>query len=235
VRFEIEKKNRNQLIVIISLLVSFILLLPILYNFKLVLGIGYYHNNNDFNNDLVGGTGGLNINFDLVLTIDDRYTGTVNFDTISSGSVDQIGIISISYTIYKDSQILVPYSNSFDPPINVFQRTHNNLNCEKDNIIKCQGTATVKFLVGTVEQEEVINFELRIIITLSSVEIEYTWDVIIVWLQIFEYIVIFALILILVKIIRRIKFDKQYTEDMKKEDEEFFDNIRKNIEREKTL
>jgi len=210
-------------------------LLPLLYNLRIILGIGYYNINNDFNHDLVGGTGGLNIDFDLTLTEDDRYTGVVNFNTISSGSVDAIGIISIVYNIYSDSQTIAFYTNSFDPPRIVLRRTHNNLHCERDNEIKCEGTATVRFMVGAVEQEEIINFELSVIITLSSTEIEYSWDVMIVWLQIFDYIVIFALILLLARTVRRIKFDKEYTEEMRKEDEEFFENIRKKIEKENTV
>ena len=208
-------------------------MLPLLYNLTQLLGIGHYNISDDFNNDLGGGTGGLSINFDLTLTVDDRYTGVINFNTISSGSVSAIGIISIVYNIYKDSQTLAFYTNSFDPPRIMLRRTHNSLNCERDNQIKCEGTATVRFLVGAVEQEEVINFELSVIITISSIEIEYSWDVMVVWLQIFDYIVIIALILLLARAIRRIKFEKQYTEEMRKEDEEFFENIRKNIEKEK--
>ncbi|MFX0147640.1 MAG: hypothetical protein ACFE8E_07800 [Candidatus Hodarchaeota archaeon] len=231
VGFKIDKKNKNQLIIISVLLVSFILLLPVIYNFRLIFGIGHYNINNNFNNDLVGGTGGLNVDFDLLITDDDRYTGTINFNTISSGSVDAIGIISITYNIYRNTQTIAYYTNSFDPPRIELRRVHNSLHCERENEIKCEGTATVRFLVGAVEQEEVINFELSIIIMLSSLEIEYSWDVMVVWLQVFDYVVIFCLILILIRNIRRIKFEKQYTEEMRKEDEEFW----KKIEKEKTL
>ena len=198
-----------------------------------MLGIGHYNTNMNFNHSFTEGTGGLNIEFDLDLTSDDRYRGTVTCKTISSGSVQRIGIISVSYNIYRDVQLIDQFIRSYDPPVITFQKTHINLRCEK-SALKCIGTANVKFLAGGIEQEEMIDFELSIIPTVSSAEISYNWRIVEIWVQILDYIAIVVLILFLAKIIRSIRFDKWYTEEQKKEDEEFFEKMREYVRNKKT-
>ncbi len=222
--FEIEKKYRYKLIVIVILLASCIFLIPVLNNLTDL--IGHYNTNKDFNISLSGGTGGLNIDFDIDLTSDDRYTGIITCRTISSGSVQRIGIISISYNIYRDVQLIVHFEDSYSTPIITFQKTHINLRGERNSELKCIGTANVKFLVGEIEQEEIIDFDLSILITVSSGDISYFWRIAEIWLLIFDAIAITVLILILAKVIRRIRFEKWYTEEHKKEDEEFFKKVR---------
>jgi len=222
--FEIEKKNRNKLIVVVILLASCIFLIPFLNNLTDL--IGHYNTNKDFNISLSGGTGGLNVDFDLDLTSDDRYTGIITCRTISSGSVQRIGIINISYGIYKEVQLINYVANSYGTPIIMFQKTHINLRCEKNSALKCIGTANVKFLVGGIEQELAIDFDLSILITVSSGDISYFWRIAEIWLLVFDAIAIIVLILILAKVIRRIKFEKWYTEEHRKEDEEFFKKVR---------
>lgn len=229
VGFEIEKKKRYKLIGVVILLASCILLIPILNNLREVLGIGHYNTNNNFNIPLSGGTGGLNVDFNLDLTSDDRHTGTITCRTISSGSVQPIGIVYISYNIYRDVQLIVHFVESFSTPRISFQRTHINLRGERNNELKCIGTANVKFLVGGIEQEETIDFDLSVIITVSSGDISYYWGIAQIWLLIIDGIAIVVVIIILAKLIRSIQFDKWYTEEHKKEDEEFFEKIREYI------
>ncbi|MFX1234352.1 MAG: hypothetical protein ACFFBY_07285 [Promethearchaeota archaeon] len=211
------------------------MLLPVLYNLSELLNLGNYSKTEDYNIDLGAGTGGINADFLLGLTYDDRYRGTITFNVHSTGSVGTIGITSIDYDIKANGQTKAHYDNNFNPPRLSFQNTHNNLNLDKDDVVTCEGSAMVRFLVGGIEQDTVIFFENDIIITISSFEIEYTWDIVEIWLQIFDYIAIFASVIFLARTIRIIKFEKEYTEDMRKDDEEFFEKIRKNIEKEKTL
>ncbi|MFX0026312.1 MAG: hypothetical protein ACFE8M_07840 [Candidatus Hermodarchaeota archaeon] len=227
--FEIEKKKRNKLIAVVVLLVSCILLMPVLNDFTAALGLGHYNTNNNFNISFSGGTGGLHVDFDLQLTSDERHTGTITCRTISSGSVQQIGITYISYTISRETQPMDHFTNSYDPPLISFQRTHINLRCYKDSEIRCTGSANVKFLVGEIEQEGIIDFVLSITITFSSGESSYYWRIAEVWLVILDAIGIIVLIITLAKIIRGIQFDKWYTEEHRKEDEEFFEKIRQNL------
>ena len=215
-------------------MVTCIALLPVFNNFREVLGIGHYNTNMNFNHSFTEGTGGLNIEFDLDLTSDDRYRGTVTCKTISSGSVQRIGIISISYNIYRDVQLIGQFDRSYGTPIISLQKTHMILRCYKDSEIVCRGTANVKFLVGGIEQEVSIEFELMLLITISSGDISYHWNVAEVLLQILDGIVIVVLVLILAKVIRHIRFDKWYTEEHKKEDEEFFEKMREYVRNKKT-
>lgn len=229
VGFEIEKKKRNKLIAVVILLASCILLIPILTNITEALGIGHYNTNNDFNISLSGGTGGLNVDFDLDLISDNRHTGTITCRTISSGSVQPIGIVYISYNIYREVQILDHFHDSYSTPRISFQKTHINLQGERNSELKCIGTANVKFLVGGIEQEETIDFDLSTIITVSSGDISYYWGIAQIWLLILDGIAIVVVVIILAKVIRSIQFDKWYTDEMKNEDEEFFEKVREYV------
>lgn len=212
------------------MLASSIILLPIIYNLSELLGIGNYKDSKDYSDNLGVGTGGINTNFILSLTGWDRYRGTVIFNVISSGSVEEIGITNIDYNIYKGSLIMAHYDNSFSVPRLSFENAHT-LNLDKNDEVICQGNVVIEFLVGGIAQQTAQSFELPIIITISSAEIDYTWNITKIWLQIFDYIVIFALALLLIKVISSIKFEKQYTPEMRKDDEEFFERIKENIEK----
>jgi len=217
-------------------LVTSIVLLPVFNNFREVLGIGNYNTNKDFNISLSGGAGGLNVDFDLDLTSDDKYTAKLDLNVISTGSVEKIGIISIKYYFYRELQLIDQFTPpSYSTPIISLQKTHINLHCYKNNEILLSGEASVKFLVGGIEQEELIEFELSIIITVSSADISYYWNVAEVWLQILDGIVILVIILILANLIRHIRFEKWYTEDHKKDDEEFFEKMREFVREKKKV
>ncbi|MFX1496737.1 MAG: hypothetical protein ACFFBH_04350 [Promethearchaeota archaeon] len=197
------------------------------------MGIGTYNDNEDFSDNLGVGSGGVNVNFIVSLTGYDKYRGTVIFNVISSGSVEKIGITDINYNIYKGTQTIATYDNNYIIPKLSYQKDHN-LNLAKNDEVICQGNVIIKFLVGGIEQQVAKSFELAIRITISSAEIDYTWDVTEIWLQVFDYIAIAALVLFLIKVISSIKFEKQYTPEMKKEDEEFFEKIKESLERERT-
>jgi hypothetical protein len=73
-----------------------------------------------------------------------------------------------------------------------------------------------------------------IFITVSSGDISYNWNIAEIWLQVADGIVIAILIIILARFIRQIRFEKWYTEDHKKEDEEFFEKMREYVREKKT-
>ncbi|MFW9947536.1 MAG: hypothetical protein ACFFDX_12000 [Candidatus Odinarchaeota archaeon] len=216
-------------------MVACIALLPVFNNFREVLGVGHYNTNMDFNHSFIEGTGGLNIEFDLTLTVDDRHTANLYFNVISTGSVGIIGITSIEYYIYRDtiSQQIIARNYDYDPPITSLYKNHVNLRCYKYNEIYLYGEAFVKFLVGGIEQQVSIEFELMLLITVSSGDVSYFWNLAEVWLQVIDGIVIAVLVIVLARLIRHLRFDKWYTEEHRKEDEEFFEKMREYVRKKK--
>ncbi|MFX0020455.1 MAG: hypothetical protein ACFFAK_02965 [Promethearchaeota archaeon] len=73
-----------------------------------------------------------------------------------------------------------------------------------------------------------------IIITVSSADVSYFWNLTEVWLQVIDGIVITVLVIVLARVIGHIRFDKWYTEDHKKEDDEFFEKMREYVKDKKT-
>jgi len=217
-------------------LATSIALIPVFNNFREVIGIGHYNANVNFNHSFSEGTGGLNVEFDLVLASNYKYTANLDFNVISTGSVGTIGITSIEYDIYRFfiSQTLISRDFSYDPPRNSLHTNHFNLILERDNEIYLSGEAFVKFLVEGVEQEVSIEFEIMILITLSSGDVSYVWNLAEVWLVVIDGIIITVLVIVLARTIRHIKFDKWYTEEHKKEDEEFFEKMREYVRDKKT-
>ena len=177
-----------------------------------------------------------NVEFDLILASNYKYTADLDFNVISTGSVQIIGITSIEYSIYRFfiSQTLIYRLYSYDPPISSLHRNHINLILERDNEIYLSGEAFVKFLAGGVEQEVLIEFELMIFITLSSGDVSYFWNLAEVWLVVIDGIIITVLVIVLGRSIRHIRFNKWYTEDHKKEDDEFFEKMREYVQDKKT-
>jgi len=217
-------------------LVTSIALIPVFNNFREVLGIGHYNTNIDFNHSFVGGTGGLNIEFDLFLDSNYKYTANLDFNVISTGSVEKIGITLIDYIIYRFfiSQPLTTRHYTYDPPIITLHKNHINLILEKNNEIYLSGEAFVKFLIGGVEQEEKIEFDLMILITVSSGDVSYFWNLAEIWLVVIDGIIITVLVVVLARTIGHVRFDKWYTEEHKKEDEEFFEKMREYVRDKKT-
>ncbi|MGB5912416.1 MAG: hypothetical protein WBH31_14595 [Promethearchaeia archaeon] len=217
-------------------MVTSIALLPVFNNFREVIGIGHYNANINFNHSFIEGTGALNVEFDLVLASNYRYTANLDFNVISTGSVGTIGITSIEYYIYRFflSQTLISRFFSYDPPRNSLHTSHINLVLERNNEIYLSGEAFVKFLVEGVEQEVSIEFELMILITLSSGDVSYFWNLAEVWLLVIDGIIITVLVVVLARSIGHIRFEKWYTEEHKKEDEEFFEKMREYVRDKKT-
>ncbi len=209
-------------------MVTSIVLLPVFNNFREVIGIGHYNTNRNFNHSFIEGTGDLNVEFDLILASNYKYTANLDFNVISTGSVQIIGITRIDYVIYRFflSQPLTTRHYDYDPPIISLHKNHVNLILERDNEIYLSGEAFVKFLVGGVEQEVPIEFELMILITLSSGDVSYFWNLAEVWLLVIDGIIITVLVILLGRSIRHIRFEKWYTEEHRKEDEAFFEKMR---------
>jgi hypothetical protein len=189
----------------------------------------------DFNHSFTQGTGGVNVNLYLELTQDDRYIAKVNFNTISTGSIEPVGVVHIEYIIYKNEDAEIYVNQTFGTPANSIGKIHYNLQCEKLDVVTCTGEANIRFLENSIEKEVSINYLLSTVIATTSVEISNNWFVISMWLIFFDFGVIGYLVIVIAKTIRRIQFDKWYTEEHKKTDEEFFKKIRKRLEEEDNI
>lgn len=227
--------KKFQIFIFISLIIFCLVLIPVIHNIVDVLGLGRYNLNQDFNHSFTQGTGGVNVNFYLEITQEDRYIVKVDFNTISTGSIDPVGVVQLDYAIYKNDDAEIYVNQTFSTPSNSIVKTHYNLQCEKFDVVTCTGGANIRFLENSIEKEVSIDYVLSTVITTTSVEISNNWFVISMWLLVFDFGVIGYLVVLIAKTIRRIQFDKWYTEEHKKTDEEFFKKIRKRLEEEDNI
>ncbi len=227
--------KKFQVIIAIFLIILCLSLIPVIHNIVDVLGLGRYNLNQDFNHSFTQGTGGVNIHLYLELTQDDRYIAKVNFNTISTGSIDPVGIVHLEYSIYKNEDAEIYLNQTLVTPTNSIAKIHYNLQCAKFDVITCTGEVNIRFLENSIEKEVSIDYVLSVVITTTSVEISNNWFVISMWLLVLDFGIVGYLVVIIAKTIRRIQFDKWYTEEHKKTDEAFFKKIRKRLEEEDNI
>ena len=227
--------KKLQILIVISLIIFCIILIPVIHNIVDILGLGRYNLYQDFDHSFTQGTGGVNVNFYLELTQDDRYIAKVNFNTISTGSIEPVGILHLEYSIYKNEDAEFYVNQTLGTPENSIGKIHYNLKCEKFDVITCTGDANIRFLENSIEKEVSIDYVLSAVITFTSVEISNNWFIISMWLILLDCGIMGYLVIVLAKTIRRIQFEKWYTEDHKKTDEAFFKKIRKRIEEEDNI
>ena len=220
---KVKKSVKISFIALIIFLIALIAFIPVLFNYKQILGIGYFNFKKNFISDYPEGSVGIEININLDYWQDTRCRGVVKVQTISSGNVQVHGVTHIQYEIGVDdrsnfiNEIVDPaaqsWSNSFI--IDVFE----------DDNMTCTGIAEVNFSIGGLDQISVLNFDMDYVIPMNVGDIFYVYDLPFIWISFFYFVFLFVVVHFVLKKYRYIKFEYYYTEDMKKRDKKFFKYI----------
>jgi hypothetical protein len=195
-----------------------------MFNFRRFFRIGIYDIDDDFLINYSDGSGGINVHMQLVYEVNSRYTINTYFNAISSGDVENNGIIFLNMTYYRNSEPHFPSVLSFDP----FTETYSkNINIElgKDINFSCSGFSELQIVSEGIPQNEDIDFQLTFFIPLSRsdfIQIDLN-----IYALFFLYFFLYLIIPIILLIIFKPSLGLKYREEDMKKDEQFLGYIQK--------
>ena len=220
-------KEKLKILVYSIILVVYILGFVLLFNYKTILGIGYYHNEKNFTTTYSGGSGGLNVKiFARHIQYNDHEYG-IEITPFSTPDSHLMGITYLDYRLAAgtvDKRILatnysipVPtYSLGYGAPIRTKLFQNNNLTCK--------GFADVVFKVDNIDETYRISFEIGVIIKLDGDAINYN-EIALIWVNVIYLTCTLIPLGLLFKSIKKFKFLKWYSDDIRDRDELFHEKL----------
>lgn len=221
---KIKKSDIYSFIFVIILLIGLISFAPILFNIKLLNGIGYYNMEGSNVLDYPEGSVGIKTEVNIVYWQGDICYGTVSFHAISSGNITVHGITYVKYSIKADNAYYVDEEEIINPAAITWIENFR-ISLFRNQIISCIGSGAVNFSIDSLEQTGVIGFDISYIQPISVRDIFYTWDLPLIWISMFYFVFVIVVLSFVIKIFKSIKFDYTYTDEMRKQDEEFLNYI----------
>ena len=221
---KVKKSKIISFIFVFILFIGLIAFTPLILNIKRLNGIGYYNFEGSSFIDYPEGRVGINVEVNIVHWQGDICDGFVTFHTISSGNITVHGITHIEYSIRADDSFYVIVDESVNPVAKNWNRPFR-ISLFKDNNVSCTGSSEVNYSIDSLEKTDVINFVISYIIPINVREIFYTWDIPLMWVNMFYVVLIFVVLSFVINIYKSLKFDYLYTDEMRDMDEEYFNYI----------
>lgn len=221
---KVKKSKISAFIFVLILFIGLIALAPLIFNFKLLNGIGYYNFEGISVLDYPEGSVGIKTEVNIVHWQGDICNGIVSFHTISSGNITVHGITHIEYSIKANNALYAIVDENLSPVAKIWNKNFR-ISLFKDFNISCTGSGEVNFSIDSLEQTEIINFDISFIAPINVRDIFYVWDIPLMWINMFYIVLIFVVLSFVIKIYKSVKFDYLYTDEMRNMDEEFFNYI----------
>ncbi|MFX1357997.1 MAG: hypothetical protein ACFFA8_12035 [Promethearchaeota archaeon] len=213
-------------IIIILLISSFIYVTHI----KEMYRTGTFFKREYYDVSYSDGNGGITAELILNHNWYDSFYVYLRFTTTSNGDVESVGINSVNYSVFlNDDDYFEREDNLLAPELSYEYLFFAEL-VKKDEI-SCIGFVNVSFLVESVVQNEIIDFEINYIMPVSFSGIYYELDFPLYLLQFLLIILIAVSSLIIIKIIRSIILDRRITDKSQEKDEKFYSYVRSKIEK----
>ena len=206
---------------------TLIALIPITYFSRQIFGIGYYRDENNFDYTFSEGTGRLR----TALYIDfsqqyNRYLGNLIFETISTGSVGNIGITHYNYSVLLNGVEQSSYVHTYDPPATLRDSNFYPL-ANKDDNYTYRGIIRTTFLNSGIEMNQTAHFQLTVFILHGGEELTiYRADFTIMWLLVVLVISTIVVAGIAIGLGGHMKNLSRYKEEEKEKDDRFFEYLR---------
>lgn len=221
---KVKKSKISSFIFVLILFIGLIAVAPLIFNIKLLNGIGYYNFEGSNVLNYPEGSVGVKTEVNIVHWQGDICNGLVSFHTFSIGNITVHGITHIEYSIKANNAIYSIIDENVNPVAKVWNRNFR-ISLFKDFNVSCRGSGEVNFSIDSLEQTDVINFDISYIIPMNVRDIFYVWDIPLMWVYMFYIVLIFVVLSFIIKIYKSIKFDYLYTDEMKRVDEEYFNYI----------
>ena len=221
---KVKKSDIYSFIFVMILLIGLIAFAPILFNIKPLNGIGYYNMEESNVLDYPEGSVGIKTEVNIIHWQGDICLGTVSFHAISSGNITVHGITYVEYSIKTDNAFYADVDEIINPAAIAWNKDFR-ISLFKNQNVSCSGSGVVNFSIDSLEQSGVIHFYISYVQPISVRDIFYAWDLPLIWISMFYFVFIIVVLSFIIKIFKSIKFDYTYTEEMRRQDEEFLNYV----------
>ena len=220
-------KEKLKILVYSIILVVYILGFVLIFNYKTIFGIGYYHNDKNFTTTYSGGTGGVDLEiYALHIGALDHYYG-IEITAFSSTDSHLEGISYLDYRI-TTSVTKKLLATNYSSPITTyyicyFPRLTTKLK-QNDNLT-CKGFADIVFKVNDINEMHRISFEISIIITMDGEAINYDYGNLSTWINVIYLSCTAIPLALLLRSVKSLRFLKWYSDDIRERDELFHSKL----------
>ena len=228
------KKGILKVVIYSILLVSYILGFVAVFNSRQILGIGFYDGNKNFTTDINGNSCGLKVELYAHYHSGANHYYGYKMTAFSSGDVGLVGISNMSFRLETNSSLKQVVDRSLNPPriSYAFDSEPATTNLNKNDNLTIKGYANVIFKVNNVNETQKISINIGIIIKYDGGEIFYFWDLLVIWLEVI-YLALTAIpFTLLYRSIKKMRFEKWYSEELQYRDENFLNKLEKKKKRE---
>ncbi len=201
------------------------------FNFEDYFSIGYYRTDKDYRIAYSDGYGEMNMDIQLELSRQYRYSYYLSCYFSSGEDVEIVGMTHMNYTISAGGSFVSYRVDDWDPPIMQLTRASAAL-LKKNEAFIWSGSAEVKFISNSIVQNETIAFNLRIVIPLSYQD--YSSLDLVSYVILFAWFFAFLVVPLIMNIIIKPQFGLSLDAETKKKQKKYFDYFRKHQEEEET-
>lgn len=225
-------KMRLKIAIYAIIIILYIFGFGLLLYYKQILGIGYYHNEKDFTTSYNGGYGGLNVKIYALNIEHYDYNYGIEITAFSTPDSYLMGITNLDYKIRTSvtKQILttnysipiITYSIGYTPPLRTRLYQNDNLTCK--------GFVDIIFKINDIPETHRISFDIGIIIKIDGEALNYELENASTWIYVTYLTGTVIPLTLLYKNIKKLKFRKWYSEEIKERDEFFYRALSRNEE-----
>jgi len=222
-------KVRLKVAIYAIILVLYVFGFGLVFNYKQILGIGYYHNEKNFPTTYSGGYGGLNLKIYALHTGYNDHNYGIEITAFSTPDSHLVGITYLDYRLGTSitkkilttnySIPITTYSIGYTPPINTRLYQNDNLTCK--------GFADIIFKVNDINEIQRISFDIGIIIKFDGAAINYELGNTSTWIYVIYLTGTVIPLTLLYRSIKKSKFMKWYSEEIRERDELFYRELSK--------
>ena len=220
-------KEKLKILVYSIILAVYIFGFVLIFNYKTIFGIGYYHNDEKFTTTYSGGTGGVDIEIYAlhIGALDHNYGIELTAFSSTDSHLEGITYLDYRITTFVIKKLLatnysIPittYSIGYNPRIQTKLRQNDNLTCK--------GFADIRFKVNDINEMHRISFEISIIITMDGEAINYELGNLSTWINVIYLSCTAIPLAFLLRSVKTLKFLKWYSDDIRERDELFHEKL----------
>ena len=221
------RKKRILKVVLYSIiLISYALGFLVIFNIKGVLGIGYYSEERNYTINVDEGSYGIHVDIWARHRSQYEHNFGYSISAFSAGDIELVGITNLFYQVMTSFATKRFGDLNFSTPRGSYSYDGITLLYYGDNLT-FSGYADITIKVNNLNEMHRIAFDIGIFIALDGVVLNYEWGNLSTWLNVIYLSFTFIPATLLYRSIKKIRFDRWYSEEIKVRDNVFFENLTK--------
>ena len=214
---------RLKIAIYTTILVLYLFGFSILFNYKTVFGIGYYHNEKNFTTTYSGGSGGLNVKiFARHIQYNEHGYG-IEISAFSTPDSHLIGITYLNYRLATDTVAKRILATNYSIPVPIDSLGYGapiRTELYQNDNLTCKGFADILFKVNNISEMHRISFDIGIIIRLDGDAINYN-EISLTWINVIYLTCTVIPLFLVYKSFKKLRFMKWYSDEIRERDELF--------------